>query len=123
MVHPKTVTLTTRTPRFVTSEADLDTAVEERTLALPANVYRSALALAQTHGWRARGRALTAGQAAGLAAALKSAMAEPDPAGRRAHLTSVGQLRAFFAAPDRLKQLRRLQAFLEAGVGVDVTGS
>lgn len=118
----KTVTLTTRTMQFVSSEADLDREPAEKSLTIPAPVYRSALALAQTQGWRPPRRDLSARDCRECAAAIREALAQPEPTGRHAKFTPLAQQRAVFADPERMRQLRRLLGMLELGMGVEVSG-
>ena len=122
MTHTKTITLTTRSMHVITSEADLDRPPEEKTMTIPASVFRAALGLARTQGWQEPRRDFMPRDCRECAAAIRAALAQPEPTGRHAKFTPLVQLRAKLNTPERQRHLRRLLGVLELGVGVEVTG-
>src|SRR3954463_15830199 len=105
----------------ITSEADLDRAPEEKTVTIPAPVFKAALALAKTQGWQEPRRDLTPRDSRTCAVAIREALAQPEPVGRHAQFHPLVQRRPFLNTAERQRHLRRLLGVLELGVGVEVT--
>jgi len=120
------VRLTLTQVQFIGSEADLNREPTPRqSLELSSRVFRQAVALAETKGFRAPRAHFLPGQTSHFAKAVREAMAAPIPTstGTRAStlITSVGQLRTFFADPANARSLSRLLSFIECGGTLDVT--
>src|SRR5262245_49154703 len=103
--------LTARATHFIGNDADLDNAPEERVLRVPGVIWRKAVGLAETRGFRAQRTFLTPVQAVALANSLSDALAEPRlvTAGPRASssMTPRNQLLDFFEVPNHRRELLR----------------
>jgi hypothetical protein len=108
--------------RFVSTEDELDQGNQERTLVVQVGVWNRAIGLAETQGFRLRGRHMHPSVAAAFAVAVKQALEQkPVPAGRRlSAITPAEQLTEFFDDPLNRKMLLRIVALAELGGGLDV---
>jgi hypothetical protein len=120
----RTVRLVAQARRFVASEEGLGQVGQERTLVIPVGVWNRAIGLAESQGFRSRGRHFHPAEAATFAAAVKQAL-DIKPvvvASRRlSAITPAEQLREFFDDPSNRKMLLRIVALAEMGGGLDVT--
>ena len=118
----KMVRLTATLPAMVGNERDIDKQAPSRSLAVPAVVWRKALALAELRSFRPPRRDFLPGQTVQFAAALREAMNAAPPAPRRpSHQTPLSQLADFFRVPAHRKALLAILTLVSAGGTLDIT--
>ncbi len=116
------VRLTATKPLFVGHERDMDKEREQKSVSVPAGVWRLMVGAAELAGFRPSKGHLPAGQCRAFASAVRKTLGAKSTATRASNLQPADFVRQSLSTPANRRAVEKVLALVDEGFGISVTG-
>ncbi len=118
----RTVRLTATKPLFIGHERDVDKEPDQKSVSVPAGVWRLVVAAAELGGFRPSKGHLPAGQCRAFASAVRTTLGAESTATRASNVQPADFVRQSLSTPANRRAVEKVLALIDEGFGISVTG-